>query len=62
MMKLFSLIGVLISLWILWYFWIKLPAEMARRRDRDPLGWVLLTWMLSPLTVIILLLLVGNRK
>ena len=62
MMKLFSLIGVLISLWILWYFWIKLPAEMARRRGRDPLGWVLLTWMLSPLTVIILLLLVGNRK
>lgn len=56
-----ALLGVLIALWFFWFFWIRLPAQMARRRGRDPLGWVLLCWVMSPLAVIIILLIAGNR-
>ena len=53
---------ILLALWFFWFFWIRLPAKMARKRGRDALGWVLLTWMMSPLMVIIILLIVGDSK
>ena len=53
---------ILLALWFFWFFWIRLPAKMARKRDRDALGWVLLAWALSPLAVIIILLIVGDRR
>jgi hypothetical protein len=34
---------------------------MARRRGRDPLGWVLIFWLLSPIWGILILWLVGDR-
>ena len=58
----FMIIGILIALCFLWLFWIRIPAQMARRRGRDPLGWVLLCWALSPLAVIIILLIAGDRN
>lgn len=61
MNSVFALIGILLTLWLFWFFWIRLPAQMARNRGRDPLGWVLLAWMLSPLAVIVILLIVGDR-
>jgi len=46
----------------LWYFWVKLPAQMARKRGRSVLGWVLLFWFLSPIWGVILLLIVGDSQ
>ena len=31
------------------YLWIVTPARMAHERGRSEVGWVLLTWCLSPL-------------
>ena len=56
------IIAVLISVLFLWFFWVRLPAQMARRRGRDPLGWVLLFWALSPLWGVIILLIAGDRR
>ena len=51
-----------VGLFVLWFFWVRLPAQMARNRGRSALGWVLLTWVLSPLWSIILLLIVGDSE
>ena len=50
----------LVGLFVLWLFWVRIPAQMARERGRSALGWVLLTWMLTPLWTIILLLTLGD--
>lgn len=50
----------LVGLFVLWFFWVRLPAKMARERGRSALGWVLLTWMLTPVWTIILLLILGD--
>ena len=55
----FLLIGI-VALVVLWLFWVRIPAQMARERGRSALGWVLLTWMLTPLWTIILLLVLGD--
>ncbi len=55
-------IAVLFSLLFLWYFWVRLPAQMARKRGRSALGWVLLFWFLSPIWGVILLLIVGDSQ
>lgn len=55
-------IAVLFSLLFLWYFWVRLPAQMARKRGRSALGWVLLFWLLSPIWGVILLLIVGDSQ
>ena len=52
--------GSIAALLFLWFFWVRLPAQMARKRGRSALGWVLLTWMLTPLWTIILLLILGD--
>ena len=35
---------------------------MARKRGRDPLGWMLIFWAISPFWGAILLLVVGNSN
>lgn len=55
-------LGAIISLVILWYFWVRLPAQMARNRGRSALGWVLLFWILTPFWGVILLLIVGDSN
>ena len=52
----------LVGLFVLWFFWVRLPAKMARERGRSALGWVLLTWILSPIWTAILLLIVGDSN
>ena len=52
--------GSITALLFLWFFWVRIPAQMARKRGRSALGWVLLTWMLTPLWTIILLLILGD--
>lgn len=55
-------IAVLFSLLFLWYFWVRLPVQMARKRGRSALGWVLLFWFLSPIWGVILLLIAGDSQ
>lgn len=50
----------LLGLFFVWLFYVRIPAKMARTRGRSALGWVLLTWILSPLWTIILLLIIGD--
>lgn len=52
----------LVGLVVAWLFWIHIPAKMASTRGRSALGWVLLTWILSPLWTIILLLILGDSS
>ena len=56
------IIMCLIALFFLWLFYIRIPAQMARTRGRSALGWVLLTWIISPLWSIIALLIVGDSN
>ena len=41
------------------YFYIWLPAEMAEERGRSVGGWVLLTFLCSPIFTIVALLVLG---
>lgn len=57
-----GLIMVAIALWSLWFFYIRLPRKMAIKRGRDPLGWMLIFWAISPFWGAILLLVVGDSN
>jgi hypothetical protein len=54
--------GSIAALLFFWFFWVRLPAQMARKRGRSVLGWVLLTWILSPIWTVIILLIVGDSS
>ena len=56
------LIMAAIALFLLWFFYIRLPRKMARKRGRDPLGWMLLFWFISPFWGAIILLIVGDSS
>ena len=58
------LVLFLAGLALLWVFFIRIyiAYRMAKNRHRDPLGWVLLSFFVSPLLVWILLLIVGEEK
>ncbi len=53
-------IGAVLILWL--WIWFFLPASMARKRGRSPIGWILLFWIISPFWGIILLLILGDSK
>ena len=44
----------------IWFF-ILLPAGMAERRGRSPIGWVLLSVLFSPILACLLLALLGDN-
>lgn len=56
------IIVVIIALVLVLWFYIFLPARMARKRGRSILGWILLFWIISPLWGIIILLVLGDSK
>lgn len=56
------IIALIVGLIITIYLWIVIPARMARERGRSEVGWVLLTWCLSPIWTIILLAILGDTK
>ena len=56
------LIAAAIALFLLWFFYIRLPRKMARKRGRDPLGWMLVFWAISPFWGAIILLVVGDSN
>ena len=43
------------------YIHIGIAYRMAKNRNRDPLGWVLLSLFVSPILTWIILLVVGDR-
>jgi RsiW-degrading membrane proteinase PrsW (M82 family) len=49
---------------LLWAFFIRIyiAYRMAKKRHRDPLGWVLLSFFFSPLLAWIVLLIAGEAK
>jgi hypothetical protein len=56
------LIMLAIIIFFLWFFYIRLPRKMARKRGRDPFGWMIIFWIISPLWGAILLLVAGDSN
>ena len=54
--------GGIISLLFVYLIRIHIAYRMAVNRNRDPLGWVLLSFFFSPLLTWIVLLFAGNRR
>ena len=53
----------MLLLFVFWLFWIRIPAQMARKRGRSPLGWVFVTIVLiCPLWTIIILKILGDSS
>ena len=50
------IIGVILHILLFIY----LPAKLAKNRGRSALGWVLLSYIITPFLACILLLIVGN--
>lgn len=57
---LFGLIFCLLALWFVLWFYLFLPAGMARKRGRSEIGWVLISLIFSPSLAIFLLLILGR--
>lgn len=53
---------VVAALAIVYYVYIGITLKMAKKRHRDPLGWILLSLFVSPLLTWIILLIVGDAK
>ena len=60
MEQIFTIIAVLAGLTLVVWVYILLPAEMARNRNRNKLGWVLISLFFSPVIAIIGLLVLGG--
>lgn len=54
--------AVVAALAIVYYVYIGITLKMAKKRHRDPLGWILLSIFVSPLLTWIILLIVGEAK
>ena len=50
------------GLYICYWIWFGLTIKMAKKRHRDPLGWVILSLFISPIWVWIILLMAGEKK
>ena len=55
-------LAVVAALAIVYYVYIGITLKMAKKRHRDPLGWILLSIFVSPLLTWIILLIVGDAK
>lgn len=49
-------------LFLAYWIYIGITRRMARKRHRDPLGWILLSLFVSPLLTWIILLIAGDSK
>lgn len=57
-----TICGLIIGLGLVYLFRIHIAYRMAKKRHRDPLGWVLLSFFFSPLLTWIILLIVGDTN
>ena len=53
---------ILLALFLIYLFRIHIAYVMAKHRKRDPLGWVLLSLLVSPILTWIILFIVGEEK
>ena len=53
---------VLLALLFVYFIRIHIAYRMAVNRHRDPLGWALLSFFVSPLLTWIILLIVGDQR
>ncbi|MBR1427022.1 MAG: hypothetical protein IJ609_02335 [Paludibacteraceae bacterium] len=53
---------ILLSLFLIYLFRIHIAYVMAKHRHRDPLGWVLLSLLVSPILTWIILFIVGDER
>ncbi|MBO5846641.1 MAG: hypothetical protein J6Q71_03880 [Bacteroidales bacterium] len=56
------ILGILIALLVVIWLYILLPYNMAKKRGRSTLGWIILFWLITPIWGIIFLLIVGNSE
>lgn len=59
---LFGIFCGLLVLLVIYFFRIHIAYRMAVNRHRDPLGWALLSFFVSPLLTWIILLIAGDRN
>ncbi|MBJ6372757.1 hypothetical protein [Sedimentitalea arenosa] len=57
----FTIIFMLVALFVVFWLYILLPAGMATNRGRSAFGWVLLSLLFSPILACLLLLLIGDN-
>lgn len=57
-----AVLCVLAALALIYYIYIGITLRMARKRHRDPLGWILLSIFVSPFLTWIILLIAGDAK
>lgn len=58
-------LGILLvaaGLFFAYWLYIGITRRMAKSRHRDPLGWILLSLLVSPLLTWIILLIAGDSK
>lgn len=56
------ILAAIVALYIVYLVRIHIAYRMAKKRHRDPLGWVLLSIFVSPVLTWIILLIAGNAK
>ena len=59
---LLALFAVILGLLIIYFFRIHIAYRMAKNRHRDPLGWALLSFFVSPILTWIILLFAGDAR
>lgn len=55
------ILAVIFALYIIYLVRIHIAYRMAKKRHRDPLGWVLLSIFVSPVLTWIILSIAGNK-
>ena len=55
-------LAIVVALAIVYYVYIGITLKMAKNRNRDPLGWILLSIFVSPLLTWIVLLIAGDAR
>ncbi len=56
------LLLVIPAVYVAYWVWYGITRNMAQKRNRDPLGWILLSLFISPIWVWIILLLIGKKN
>lgn len=56
-----TVILLIVGIWFLWWIYITVPMEMARARNRDAAGWLLVSIFASPIVAIFFLWMLGPK-
>lgn len=56
------LLMIIPALYLCYWFYFGITLKMTRKRHRDPVGWILLSFFITPFWVWLLLLIVGEKN